>query len=223
MIGLSAHHHTAKTMMTVIPRHLMKDMRMLSLMMLGGGVLAQFVCLLIAGITQTVKFDYDRTHLPNECADGGKCRYDISVFITRAYGMSIWGERSEVCEYINSTRPSWVTPCASAREIEAGSVRIGRTRNEALIAWVVTLVISLVSYAAIRLLDRSLADTKIGAKTVWVVETATECPICSAPFQVGDSACKTVCGHTFHRKCVDDWMSRSDKCPMCRAPMGELV
>ncbi len=211
-------------MTTVIPRPLMKDLRQISLMMLGGSVFAQFVCLLIACIAQMVKMDYDRTHVPNECADGGICRYDdVSVFITRAYGMQIWAHRSEVCEYVNSTRPSWVTPCASAHEIDAGSGRIGHTRNEAFLSWAVMLAISLVLYATIRLLDRSLTDTKIGTKTVWIVETATECPICSAPFRAGDSACKTVCGHTFHRKCVDDWMSRSDKCPMCRASMGEIV
>ena len=31
----------------------------------------------------------------------------------------------------------------------------------------------------------------------------------------GDEARQLPCGHTFHRACVDDWLLKRRKCPLC--------
>lgn len=44
-----------------------------------------------------------------------------------------------------------------------------------------------------------------------------DCPICLTELQVGDSARQlVVCGHTFHRACVDLWLYRAACCPLCK-------
>lgn len=46
----------------------------------------------------------------------------------------------------------------------------------------------------------------------------TECSICLSPLQEGD-AMRTlpVCGHSFHQACIDLWLLRQNKCPLCKA------
>ena len=48
---------------------------------------------------------------------------------------------------------------------------------------------------------------------------ANDCLVCLN--RVGDSdAFTTACGHTFHRECIERWLSHSDKCPACRHPLS---
>ncbi|KAG0467669.1 hypothetical protein HPP92_018657 [Vanilla planifolia] len=44
-----------------------------------------------------------------------------------------------------------------------------------------------------------------------------ECPICLESFNLGD-ICKVLplCGHVYHARCVDFWLTRSAVCPLCR-------
>ncbi len=37
---------------------------------------------------------------------------------------------------------------------------------------------------------------------------------CSICWEQGD--CISVCGHSFHRRCLDRWTLRSQTCPICR-------
>jgi len=42
------------------------------------------------------------------------------------------------------------------------------------------------------------------------------CVICLAPLEQGDVARKLPeCGHVFHRPCIDLWLLRNPKCPLC--------
>eukprot|EP00931_Biecheleriopsis_adriatica_P093437 TRINITY_DN67197_c0_g1_i1.p1 TRINITY_DN67197_c0_g1~~TRINITY_DN67197_c0_g1_i1.p1 ORF type:complete len:282 (+),score=42.33 TRINITY_DN67197_c0_g1_i1:103-948(+) len=44
-----------------------------------------------------------------------------------------------------------------------------------------------------------------------------DCPICLTELSVGDSARElSVCGHTFHRACIDLWLYRRADCPLCK-------
>jgi len=44
-----------------------------------------------------------------------------------------------------------------------------------------------------------------------------ECPICLNEFSTGEDARKLgVCGHTFHRSCIDLWLLRCSDCPLCK-------
>jgi len=45
----------------------------------------------------------------------------------------------------------------------------------------------------------------------------TECPICLHALNPGDSLRQLdVCGHMFHRSCIDLWLLRSCDCPLCK-------
>lgn len=46
-----------------------------------------------------------------------------------------------------------------------------------------------------------------------------DCIICLDTFQAGEDASVIVslkCKHTFHAKCIDDWLKKQARCPLCR-------
>ena len=46
-----------------------------------------------------------------------------------------------------------------------------------------------------------------------------ECPICLDFFgELDDDVylCTLKCGHSYHRKCINDWLSKDGSCPTCR-------
>lgn len=44
-----------------------------------------------------------------------------------------------------------------------------------------------------------------------------DCPICLTELCAGESARKlSLCGHTFHRSCIDLWLFRRADCPLCK-------
>jgi len=44
-----------------------------------------------------------------------------------------------------------------------------------------------------------------------------DCPICLTELQPGESARQlTLCGHKFHRSCIDLWLYRRADCPLCK-------
>jgi hypothetical protein len=46
-----------------------------------------------------------------------------------------------------------------------------------------------------------------------------ECPICLEIFGELDDdllLCTLKCGHSYHKKCVEDWLSKNNSCPNCR-------
>lgn len=46
-----------------------------------------------------------------------------------------------------------------------------------------------------------------------------ECPICLEIFGELDNTrlfCTLKCGHSYHRKCINDWLSKDKTCPNCR-------
>jgi hypothetical protein len=48
--------------------------------------------------------------------------------------------------------------------------------------------------------------------------TGGECAVCLEVFQAGDR-CRVLpgCQHGFHALCVDSWLRKSRRCPVCRA------
>ncbi|AQK53538.1 Putative RING zinc finger domain superfamily protein [Zea mays] len=49
-----------------------------------------------------------------------------------------------------------------------------------------------------------------------------ECAICYNEYLVGGAtSVKLLCGHTFHRRCMDRWTAVNRTCPYCRAPVPE--
>lgn len=50
-----------------------------------------------------------------------------------------------------------------------------------------------------------------------------ECVICMIEFVVGDSIRFLPCMHTYHVKCIDDWLMRSFICPSCMEPVDAAL
>ncbi|KAM0910739.1 hypothetical protein ACQ4PT_013970 [Festuca glaucescens] len=48
-----------------------------------------------------------------------------------------------------------------------------------------------------------------------------ECAVCLEAFQAGDR-CRVLprCQHGFHALCVDSWLSKSRRCPVCRTEVA---
>ncbi|CAN6246240.1 unnamed protein product [Urochloa humidicola] len=51
---------------------------------------------------------------------------------------------------------------------------------------------------------------------------AGECAVCLEAFRAG-ARCRVLprCGHGFHSDCVDSWLRKSRRCPVCRAETVE--
>ena len=42
------------------------------------------------------------------------------------------------------------------------------------------------------------------------------CVICLSDFEIGQKVSALPCCHTFHTKCLDEWINRKQKCPVCK-------
>lgn len=47
-----------------------------------------------------------------------------------------------------------------------------------------------------------------------------ECPICYENYEKDNIRHTTVCGHSFHRSCVNKWIEEHNTCPCCRTEQG---
>jgi|SaaInlV_125m_DNA_1040241.scaffolds.fasta_scaffold02634_7 hypothetical protein len=43
-----------------------------------------------------------------------------------------------------------------------------------------------------------------------------ECPICLDAFKLREHGRQLGCTHIFHKKCVDRWLAKNPRCPVCR-------
>lgn len=50
-----------------------------------------------------------------------------------------------------------------------------------------------------------------------------ECVICMIEFVVGDDIRFLPCMHTYHVRCIDDWLMRSFICPSCMEPVDAAL
>lgn len=46
-------------------------------------------------------------------------------------------------------------------------------------------------------------------------EPGSGCSICLSDYCRGDSMRRLPCSHAFHRRCVDTWLHRNKRCPLC--------
>ena len=49
-----------------------------------------------------------------------------------------------------------------------------------------------------------------------------DCPICLDVFTCRQHCRKFYCSHTFHKKCIDRWLTKNTHCPVCRSPVQTL-
>ena len=65
---------------------------------------------------------------------------------------------------------------------------------------------------------KTMSDKK--KKAVEKKTTIDLCPICLD--DCSGKTCALECGHTFHTKCIFNWLSKNKSCPCCRAEIKEL-
>jgi len=53
----------------------------------------------------------------------------------------------------------------------------------------------------------------------------TDCTICLEECIAYPELVTTKCGHTFHRKCLKDWLNKNNVCPNCKGtePWAEFI
>jgi len=92
--------------------------------------------------------------------------------------------------------------------------------------------------------DGECSDTPVGAtpdeiaslpkfcygdiKNTSIGSNHSVCVVCCAEYNDQDLCRKLPCGHHFHQQCVDKWLQRSTRCPLCmgtirEAPSGKLL
>jgi hypothetical protein len=43
-----------------------------------------------------------------------------------------------------------------------------------------------------------------------------ECSVCIHEYKIGEFKRKLICGHEYHKKCIDKWLKDCITCPICR-------
>lgn len=62
---------------------------------------------------------------------------------------------------------------------------------------------------------RSLPRIKVSKNDIEKNESS-ECSICLDELVLGQPALRIPCGHLYHEDCVEDWLKKSNECPVCR-------
>lgn len=52
-------------------------------------------------------------------------------------------------------------------------------------------------------------------------EGPSQCSVCLGDFEAGDTLRTLQCKHHFHVACVDQWLSQSGQCPVCKRRVGQ--
>lgn len=50
-------------------------------------------------------------------------------------------------------------------------------------------------------------------------EGLPSCSVCLCPYEEGEMMRRLPCGHEFHMKCIDQWLTQRTTCPMCRVAL----
>ena len=54
-------------------------------------------------------------------------------------------------------------------------------------------------------------------------ESECKCPICLEEFVPGSILRCMDCTHTFHKHCLDKWLSMKATCPICQRPVSDKL
>ena len=63
---------------------------------------------------------------------------------------------------------------------------------------------------------KAVARLELRRVTESDVNVAGDCSVCLDPVVVGAELRSLPCGHSYHRKCIDKWLIRKRKCPLCK-------
>ena len=73
-------------------------------------------------------------------------------------------------------------------------------------------------------LSKELIDVLPKQEWKSAADSEHDCIICMEPFKLGENYTALPCDsrHYFHTECILNWLSRSDKCPMCKASVKKI-
>ncbi|KAL5540415.1 hypothetical protein UlMin_044931 [Ulmus minor] len=59
---------------------------------------------------------------------------------------------------------------------------------------------------------------EVGKSEGFIVRESTGCCICLQSFEESDE-CRVLnkCNHVYHNNCIDSWLVRNHRCPLCRS------
>lgn len=64
------------------------------------------------------------------------------------------------------------------------------------------------------------AVARTSATSIFCGDQPGQCAVCLSDFAAGDSLRTLHCAHRFHMACVDQWLSHSGQCPVCKHRVG---
>lgn len=48
------------------------------------------------------------------------------------------------------------------------------------------------------------------------MKKSDRCAVCQFEFEENEILRKLTCGHLYHKTCVDEWLGKEKKCPVCK-------
>jgi hypothetical protein len=64
--------------------------------------------------------------------------------------------------------------------------------------------------------DKESSAGKHPSSSSSAAQQPANCVICMSDFEEGEELRTLPCFHFFHSSCVDEWLKRNSKCPVCR-------
>jgi hypothetical protein len=118
----------------------------------------------------------------------------------------------------------------SSPENISGYVAIVALCIAVLMAILITLFLQYYYHRHNSMHNKEMLERKLGNKTKKALTQVTlfmatgnegDCTVCIELMKSGDEARQLPCGHAFHRACVDDWLLKRRKCPLCNLNIVE--
>lgn len=70
-------------------------------------------------------------------------------------------------------------------------------------------------------LRKSAFDAMCQKERKYIEKGDTTCTVCLEDFQDTDVVKQTICNHTFHPTCLEQWVKDNHSCPNCKGSLGE--
>ena len=72
-------------------------------------------------------------------------------------------------------------------------------------------------------IDRFPATEWKGEEEEICLKERSKCVICYSEFENGEKIRSLACWHRFHVECIDKWLEKSSKCPICKEDMKKVL
>jgi hypothetical protein len=109
----------------------------------------------------------------------------------------------------------------TTRSLVSGLARIGAVLGTAAAVGLTVAAASalLITPGVSRTESSPAGQSDIDSNTLLIIQGAGEssqCTVCMEDLVVGDEVRVLPCFHKYHRGCIDQWLSQSGNCPVCK-------